>query len=967
MAIQRYGLNFSKGTTDFDIEKYMIRQGGQWTGKQGQTIGNGLFWHFRHLEEILWPGEKMFHRWNELQLREYLQNRSVGVMGPASSGKTNGAATDMLADYYVWPECTTILICSTTRERLEDRIWGEIKKYHKLAKRRWPNLPGNLIEGKQRIVTESREEGVDGRDFRNGIIGVACFCSGTQVDTPNGSANIEDLKVGDSVLNAFGVGKVIELHRRIAGRLIRVKLSDERVIDCTEEHPFLTNRGWIKSIDLQTLDRVYSVYETLQILQQPTTSGIPKPEVLQFGLPELSAPNPLPPVPAFIPPMESASALEEQQVHGQVLQHHLCGALGSFTPRMQIEADKTLQALWALNAGRTPQSGLLLGVLPGASDYYSLPSVRSRLHVNQGVSIEAENHFLQQVLQAEFDREKQLSQEDKTNSRGAGCVEAISAVSSPFYSEDWQKNLPRQSSLVSTGYSVSRHHVGCGDRWGNTQDASQDGVGRQKNGGAGITWVESVEILERDGDDRFDQNKGGYPVFNIGVSGHPSYSVNGVVVHNCVSGGNYRGLGDFIGIKNKRVRMAADELQLLPQIFVFSVSNLDKNEDFKVLGLGNPKETTDALGTLCEPATELGGWEGGIDQTPETKVWKTRFGGVCIQLVGTDSPNLDGKLGIPLITQEAIDRDVDRYGKDSLQFTMMNQGMMPKGQGSRRVITRQLCLKNRAMEQPEWLNSDRVKIAFLDAAYRGVGGDRCMYGELEFGQEAATLDEFVPEWNVASKEVPKSKHRQILALTQMKLVPVSVKLDIEPEEQIVSFVKTACGTSGIPPERFYFDAGMRTSLVTAFGRSWSPSVNSIDFGGMPSDRMVSADIQIPCNKYYSKFVTELWFNVRLVIENQQFRGMTEGVMQEGCAREWTMVGANKIEVEPKIKMKEKTGKSPDLFDALACGVFGATRHGFVIANLRNPEEKKRVSDKWKLDLMKKASASWHEGALAYDA
>lgn len=606
MAITRYGIQFPTGYTDFDIEKHMIRKGGTWTGVQGQTLGNGMFWHFRRLEEILWPKEKLFHRWNELQLREYLQNRSVGVMGPASSGKTNGAATDMLADYYVWPECTTILICSTTRERLEDRIWGEIKKYHKLAKRRWPTLPGNLIEGKQRIVTESREEGVDGRDFRNGIIGVAC-----------------------------------------------------------------------------------------------------------------------------------------------------------------------------------------------------------------------------------------------------------------------------------------------------------------------------------------------------------------------VSGGNYRGLGDFIGIKNKRVRMAADELQLLPQIFVFSVSNLDKNEDFKVLGLGNPKETTDALGTLCEPATELGGWEGGIDQSPETKVWKTRFGGVCLQLVGTDSPNLDGKLGIPLITQEAIDRDVDRYGKDSLQFTMMNQGMMPKGQGSRRVITRQLCIKNRAMEQPEWLNGDRIKIAFLDAAYRGVGGDRCMYGELEFGQEAATEQEFVPEWNVASKDAPKNKHRQILALTQMRLVPVSVKLDIEPEDQIVSFVKVACNTSGIPPERFYFDAGMRTSLVTAFGRSWSPSVNSIDFGGMPSERNVSADIQIPCNKYYSKFVTELWFNVRLVIENKQFRGMTEGVMQEGCAREWTMVGANKIEVEPKIKMKEKTGKSPDLFDALACGVFGATRHGFNIASIRDPEEKKRVSDGWKRDLMKKASASWQEGALTY--
>jgi len=74
---------------------------------------------------------------------------------------------------------------------------------------------------------------------------------------------------------------------------------------------------------------------------------------------------------------------------------------------------------------------------------------------------------------------------------------------------------------------------------------------------------------------------------------------------------------------------------------------------------------------------------------------------------------------------------------------------------------------------------------------------------------------------------------------------------------------------------------------------------------------------------------------------------------------------NKIEVETKAEMKEKTGRSPDLFDALVCGVFGATRHGFTIHNLRPPEEKKRMSESWKTQLKKKASASWQEGALTY--
>ena len=131
------------------------------------------------------------------------------------------------------------------------------------------------------------------------------------------------------------------------------------------------------------------------------------------------------------------------------------------------------------------------------------------------------------------------------------------------------------------------------------------------------------------------------------------------------------------------MRVIGDELSLLPPAFIHAISNLDKNPSLKVIGLGNPKDTMDALGMLAEPAPHLGGWDGGIDQTPGTKTWETRRkGGICIQLPGDDSPNLDGKLGCPLITQEAIDRDISFYGTDSVWFSMMDMGRMPRGQGS---------------------------------------------------------------------------------------------------------------------------------------------------------------------------------------------------------------------------------------------------------------------------------------------
>lgn len=603
--VELYGLEWAPNTPEIAREMTMIQHGGRWKLKNGKMVGKGMLFHFIRFQELLWP-EKLWHKWNRLETECYLKYRTIVEIGPASSGKTNSAATNGLADWFCFPERTTGLYCSTTRERLEDRIWGEVKKFFRMAKSRCQFIPGQLIEGRQRIVLDPRTESIEGRDFRNGLIGVPCK-----------------------------------------------------------------------------------------------------------------------------------------------------------------------------------------------------------------------------------------------------------------------------------------------------------------------------------------------------------------------KGGEYVGLGDFIGIKNKRVRLFGDELHLLPKVFVESISNLDKNPDLKVVGLGNPKETTDALGVLAEPAAYLGGWEGGIDQTPGTKTWEIRRpGGVCIQLPGSDSPNLKGDLGIPLITQEQIDRDVAFYGKDSLWFTMFNEGRMPRGQGSRRVLTRQMCLRFHAMEEARWRDSNRTKVAFLDAAYRGVGGDRCIYGELEFGDEAQPVSPEQVLTNLIAQNSSPVKRRQIMSLTMMTVVPINVSSGELPEDQIVNFVRNQCMGHNIPPSHFFFDSGMRTSLVTAFARIWSNEVNSVDCGGRPSERPVSADIQVKCCDYYSKFITEKWFDVRMIVEAEQFRQMTDEVIMEFASREWKMVGANKIEVETKEEMKKKTGRSPDLADALVMGVHGAIKLGFVIAKMI-PLRGHRHGPDWRTEAKQKSRDFWHKADLTY--
>jgi len=174
-----------------------------------------------------------------------------------------------------------------------------------------------------------------------------------------------------------------------------------------------------------------------------------------------------------------------------------------------------------------------------------------------------------------------------------------------------------------------------------------------------------------------------------------------------------------------------------------------------------------------------------------------------------------------------------------------------------------------------------------------------------------------------------------------------------------------CEVRNITPENMFFDAGMRTSLVTAFCRNWSTGVNSVDCGGKPSETQVSSEIKSTCRDYYSKFVTELWFSVRLAVESRQFRGMTEECCNEFCQREWKLVSGNRIEIETKEEMKIKTGRSPDLADAVAVGLFGARKRGFVISKLIPQDEDLNPTQAWKRELQLKAQDLWRSSSLNY--
>lgn len=175
----RYGADWPYDCDDLAIEQYCIQKGGRWEHK-GKQCGEGLFFHYKRLQQLLWP-EEDHHRWSDLILHEILQNRITSIMGAKDTGKTHGMAKYGLCDYICFPKDTLIIISSTQIQALELRVWGDLKDLFLRAKERYPDLiPGKAVNHLRGIFTDDLTGEDEIRNFRRGIICVACIGSNNQ-------------------------------------------------------------------------------------------------------------------------------------------------------------------------------------------------------------------------------------------------------------------------------------------------------------------------------------------------------------------------------------------------------------------------------------------------------------------------------------------------------------------------------------------------------------------------------------------------------------------------------------------------------------------------------------------------------------------------------------------------------------------------------------------------------------------
>ena len=85
-----------------------------------------------------------------------------------------------------------------------------------------------------------------------------CFVGNTKVSTSLGEKKIKDVKPGDVVLCATGYGTVLSTSKKRTEEICKIRLTDGTELNTTRNHPFFTERGWVKAGEMKKEKKVFS-------------------------------------------------------------------------------------------------------------------------------------------------------------------------------------------------------------------------------------------------------------------------------------------------------------------------------------------------------------------------------------------------------------------------------------------------------------------------------------------------------------------------------------------------------------------------------------------------------------------------------------------------------------------------------------------------------------------------------------
>lgn len=388
--------------------------------------------------------------------------------------------------------------------------------------------------------------------------------------------------------------------------------------------------------------------------------------------------------------------------------------------------------------------------------------------------------------------------------------------------------------------------------------------------------------------------------------------LSGIVL---VSGGkgNDSDVDTKIGFKNRKVVMVADELPLLThKLYDSAMGNLASNPVLQFIGLGNMTSAFDPFGVMAEPKD---GWKS-IDETMDG--WETK-NGYCIRFNGEKSPNVvAGREIYPgLLSLATVQAWREQYGtKHPEYYRMCLAYLSPDGDTFAIYTSAEIIGTNSNAKVTSWVGGVSL-VAFLDPAF-SQGGDEAPMCVAKVGRMYNAV--FQKEMNAIERISTENLMLKYNAQDKTR----------DRNTQLVDLFHERCEKLGIKVEDRGVDAtGAGDPFATLMAIKMGHGFQKVSFAGAPSDKPVSpTDRRLGTERFVNR-VSELWYVGKELMKGGQIRGLDPDTCNQMCARLYKLADRERVQVEPKVKMKERTsGKSPDRADAFfGCIEIARRRHG----------------------------------------
>ena len=300
-----------------------------------------------------------------------------------------------------------------------------------------------------------------------------CFHGDSLVDTPKGPIAIRDIRVGDEVKNCMGVRKVKACFKKEVSEVCKVKFNTNEEILTTPNHLFLTEYGWKEAGKLVYGDKVITTNEAMSNLR----GRFPRSErekilreILLSEMEDVSARN-------------SGKGLLQRNLHE--------------------------------NCKKTPWEEKPREFRKTAKKEPYVDTCRAE----KSIGDTQKNEMVASTTGREW----------SSTYRTGKKIIAYFTRSCLEFCCGYKTLCSRLSYMLQSRFGVPKNEISSRNRWVFPQLFKKKRAGQEENKNVREIRVESCEI--------YKQGSIGFPsessFYDLEIEGHPSYSIKGLVVHNC--------------------------------------------------------------------------------------------------------------------------------------------------------------------------------------------------------------------------------------------------------------------------------------------------------------------------------------------------------------------------------------------------------------------------------------------------